>query len=285
MSLSLARVAAIHPGDHSVDLVMYDTGRRISGVQVMAGVATSSSGSHDMAVPDTPPSGDVWDMRQPTGRDIIAVVGKIGAMPIVMGFLYPQISQMLFDDTNRRVHRHASDVYSTTDSAGNTEWAHPSGTYIRVGTTPAHEDLTGKNNDKTWAITKNTDTAVFFHMQVGNAGEAVANVDIDPGGNLTISINGNAVVNVGGTTAVTSVGAAVVTAPEVTLNTPQTLLTGNLSVAGSMNVMNSNGDPHASTFVGSIGVTSGDVTADSISLKEHVHKENGTGDDTDPPTG
>lgn len=51
------------------------------------------------------------------GREMSAVVVFARGVPVVLGFLLPQVGQMTFPDKNRRVDRHASGVYSTIDAA------------------------------------------------------------------------------------------------------------------------------------------------------------------------
>ena len=176
---SLARVVEIHPESNAVDIVFMDDGRRAAGVQVMAGVAGTDFGNADLTVPDTVG----YAANKSRTRDIIAVVGFVNGLPIVMGYLFPKVAECLFKDKNRKVYRHASDVYFTIDGKGNTEFSHPSGAYIRFGTSPAHEDLTAKDYDKIWKIKRNTDKAV--HIHIAQAG-GKASIDIDPAGNMAI---------------------------------------------------------------------------------------------------
>lgn len=64
----------------------------------------------------------------------------------------------------------------------------------------------------------------------------------------------------------------------VTLDTPQTNCTGNLSVAGVMNVDGAGSGGGATSVIrGTVQVIDGDVQADSISLKGHGHIEQGDG--------
>lgn len=84
---------------------------------------------------------------------------------------------------------------------------------------------------------------------------------------LTVNVagNGNVVVN--------CKVATVKADTSVTLDTPQTNLTGNLSVKGSMDIQGQGAGGAVSTFHGTINITGGDVTADTISLKGHHHIE------------
>jgi hypothetical protein len=194
--ISLAKVTRVVPGGHAVDLLFMDTGDRVPAVQVMTGYASGDTGLVDLVQPDQ--GEDQWDPSRIGEREVIACVSYYKNIPVVIGFLFPQVCQMLFDRQNFKVDRHASDVYTTTDNDGNHELFHPSGTYLRIGTAPAHEDLTGLDFDKKWAITKNTDKAVHVHLSVRNAGAEVASLDIDPAGNVTLGHSGNYTQNVGG---------------------------------------------------------------------------------------
>lgn len=194
--IDLAKVVRVVPGGHAVDLLFMDTGDRVPAVQVMAGAASGNTGLVDLVQPDQ--GSDQWDPTRLGEREVIACVTYYKNIPVVIGFLFPQVCQMLFERQNFKVDRHASDVYTTTDNDGNHELFHPSGTYLRIGTAPAHEDLTGQDFDKKWAITKNTDKAVHVHLSVRNAGAEVASLDIDPDGNVSLVHSGNFVQSVGG---------------------------------------------------------------------------------------
>lgn len=261
--LRLARVAAVHPEDHSVDLVMVDDGSRHAGAQVLSQSASTSSGTHDLPTPSTPASGDPWSLTEPTDRDMLAVCAMYGRRPVVLGFLYPQVSQMLFKDKDRRVARHSSDVYSTTDGKGNTEWRHPSGLYVRIATDPAHEDLTGKDGDGKWKITKNTDQQPHFHVELPGKWS----VDVEPAaGNMVVQTTGSADVTAGGNTSVTC--------PKLTVTCPDSTFTGKVTVKGLLTYqagLSGSGGP--ATIAGNVTVSGGEVSADGIGLKGHHHSD------------
>lgn len=213
------RVVAIHPEDHSCDLVLLTDGTRLSGVQIMSSSASTNTGLNDLVVPATAPGGDRWSASQRTGRDIIAIVDWCEGNPYVVGFLFPQVCQMTFKEANRKVDRHASDFYHTVDGKGNAEWYHPSGTYLRIGESPAHEDLTGKDFDGKWAIKNNTGTAPHMQLVVASGGSPKCTVNIDPGGNVTV----------------TSVAAGKFVFPAGTLiDTPDAHFTGNIKADGDI---------------------------------------------------
>lgn len=243
MTMSLGRVVAVHPEDNSVDLVMVADNARMVAVQVLSGAASGSTGLADLTDPLPANDADKWDRFTPTARDITAVVGYIGRHPVVVGFLFPQVSQVLFARTNFRVDRHASDAYSTLDEGGNFEWAHPSGTFVRVAESPEHEDLTGMDFDGRWAIGRNTDTAPWLSIMVKAAGVEAARLRIDPMGNVTLAHAGNlavqtagaasfdvtsdVTVNAGGSTTVNGTGAVTITSQDsVQIQAPSFTVTG-----------------------------------------------------------
>lgn len=212
--LDLAKVVEIHPESHAVDLEFMDDGRRIPGVQVLSHSAGGDMGLSDLSQP----TNVGYDEKPSQKRDIYAAVSWSGSMPFVIGFLFPQVAQCLFEDINRMVYRHASDVYMTVDGDGNTEVFHPSGTYLRIGTKPEHEDLTGKDYDQIWKIDRNTDKAVHVHLEVASAGSKVASLDIDPSGNLSIENSGEAHWHSGGQMAFESDSGISLDAPRIDLN-------------------------------------------------------------------
>lgn len=185
--LRLAKVVAVYPGGYSVDLKFYDDGSQASNVQVLSGRPVSTStGVSDMPTPDVPAGGSQWSMQDTKTTDMIGVVGFVRGVPVVVGFLYPQVNQMLFSDKDRMVYRHKSGVYFTIDKDGNLEMCHPSGAYIRFGDSPDHEDLTGKDFDGKWKIP----TTEAVSIRVAQAG-GKAVITISPSGDIAISSDGD----------------------------------------------------------------------------------------------
>lgn len=154
-----------HPEDYSVDLVMLDDGSRIVGAQVMTMNGSARAGSVDL--PYVGKKKDKWDLSERTDNEATAIVGMMRGNPVVMGFIYPQVSQMTFDDPDRRMNRHQSDVYSTIDGSGNIEVYHPSGAFVRIGESPLHEDLGRKNFDKNFDAVKNKDKKPHIRIGIG----------------------------------------------------------------------------------------------------------------------
>lgn len=289
MTFELGIVVASYPQGQSVDVLLASDGSRLSNVQVMVPTGSSDSGTVDLPDIGAPVGEDRWIITGPVDRYVRAVIGTISGVPVCMGFLLPQITQMTFDQKNRHIHRHPSDVYSTIDGAGNLETYHPSGTYFRIGASGAHEDLTGQDYDKQWAIAKNTGAAVHAHLSVANAGTVVATVDIDPSGNINIQNNGNLTATVGGnmlatvsgTTSINSTGNAEVTAPTITLNGTNIVLNGSTLINGPLAQGTGSGGGSA-TLLGPLTVTN-DVTAEGTSLHTHRHTSTTPGTPTTPP--
>lgn len=244
----LGYVVATHPEDHSVDLVMCDDGTRLIGVQVMSVGGSARTGHVDM--PEVPETNNKWDITKPNGQDQKAVVVFSKAGPVVMGFLLPQISQMTFKDGKRRMNRHQSDVYHTIDGEGNMELHHPSGAYVRMGEKLDHEDLSNKNFDESFKIDRNTDKKVGGRVSISGA-----EAQVDKDGNFKLSIKNT----------------------EVTIDKD-----GNCKIKSDKDVIIE--APNLIVKNGNVKVPDGDVTAGTISLKNHVHSGVERGDqNTDPP--
>jgi hypothetical protein len=171
-------------------------------------MASTNTGFLDLPTPTPPASGNPQDPTPTNNRDIYAGCLSLLGRPVVIGFFTPQGAQLLFARANFRVDRHASDVYSTINDSGDTETYHPSGTYFRIGASPAHEDLTGQDLNRQWKIVRNTAAAPHVHLTVANAGTTVATLDFDPSGNVTLTHNGNLTVNTTGNLSATIQGAA-----------------------------------------------------------------------------
>lgn len=282
MSLDLARVVAVHPESGSVDLVTVAGGRRITGVKVMSGSLTRQSGFAGLHKPDA----QGFDADDTGGREALAVVASFGQVPVVLGFLPPQVSAMMFADVDRMVYRHPSDVYFTIDADGNTELSHPSGAFLRIATSSGHEDLTGKDYDGKWKISRNTGKQVHMHFEI--PGQAM--VDLSPAGALSITCSANATIDVGGAASVTAGGAASVTsggpatmkAPSIKLDSPMVECTGALKVAlvtttGGLSSLGTAGGGTAK-IAGGAEITGGALTHMGVNVgSTHVHDMTNSG--------
>jgi hypothetical protein len=199
-SLQLGIVVAVYPQGQSIDVLLPDSGSRLTNIQVMMASGSDTTGTVDLPDPGLPTDDTRWSYALTAKRNIIAVLASYKGIPMCIGFIMPQVGQMTFAQKNRRIMRHASDVYSSIDQYGNIEVAHPSGTYIRIGTSPAHEDLTGKDFDGEWKIGANTATAPYLNVSIANGGVLQAQLQIDPQGNTTLAATTTTVVSAGGIT-------------------------------------------------------------------------------------
>ncbi|WP_244097749.1 hypothetical protein [Burkholderia anthina] len=276
-ALKIGVVVAVYERGASVDVLLDDDGSRLANVQVLVPSASSNTGTVDLPHIGGPVDETRWLYASANQQRLMrAVVSFIRGIPICIGFLLPQVSQMTFDRPNFRIKRHASDVYSSINDTGDTEYYHPSGTYFRIGASPAHEDLTGKDFDQQFKVVRNTGAAPHVHLQVANAGAAVATIDIDPSGNISIQHNGNMTVNVGGNLQANVTGTADLKSPNVTIDSPQTTCTGALTVQGplafesGMTGQAGEGGGDTITINGTIRST-GDQIAGTISQIGHKH--------------
>ena len=149
-------------------------------------------------------------------RELFCVVGFLPGGPVVFGFLFPQVAQMMFENEQQMIYRHASDVYTTITKEGEITVRHPSGTSIKIGEDLTVADLTKKDFDEFWKIAKNLKTKPGFRLTISSYNdqskkiETKASVTIAPSGAVTI------------------------TASHVTVDTPEAHFTGNIVADGDV---------------------------------------------------
>lgn len=189
-------VVAVNHEDHSVDVLLSD-GRRMTGVQVLAGVgASAKTGSFNL--PTVPPSDgkDKWDVSQKNGKDQIAVIDFVEDIPVVVGFLYPQISEMTFADKDLYFFRHQSDATISIEKDGSIQVAHPGGTYLKIGSDPEPKDHAGTNIDENLELTENLGVATTVRIGVAgaNGGDHVVRLTMSPDGKVELLAEDNITV-------------------------------------------------------------------------------------------
>ena len=212
MTARIGIVVATHPEDHSVDIVMADDGSRLVGVQVTTPNGSTRSGTVDM--PEIKRTGDKWDITKPTDQEMKALVSFVGTNPVVTGFLFPQVNQMLLKDGKARRYRHQSDVETLIDGDGNIQVTHPGGTYIRIGEAVDADALAGKHADKS-ASDRNTGRQVYVH--IGMAG-GVATLTFAPDGTISIMTKAAFQLKATGAINIESEASITLKAPRVDLN-------------------------------------------------------------------
>lgn len=194
MAMRRGIVVATHPEDHSVDIVMSSNGARLTGVQVLVPSGSTRTGTTDL--PYVPEKKDKWDVTERSDQEIIAVVDDVDGFPMVVGFLYPQINQILHDDPKLMVSRHQSDVKWSIDGDGEIQLDHPSGAYVRIGEAADKVDMSGKNSDKNSKIDRNTEKKV--NVRIGLAGNMVV-VTLTPDGDMIVKLKRNYALDADGT--------------------------------------------------------------------------------------
>lgn len=192
LEMCLARVVDIHPKENSVDVRVLRDNRRFTSVPVVGPSNTGTSGTVDLSIPDLTTGRDEkskWDSVGTDKRDTIAVIGFADGAPLCFGFIMPPISEMTMPDEigkERRLSRHASDVYSSTDKDGNSEWCHPSATWVAATETPQKFKLTEKDYDGLWRVKRNVDRALHGIISWWHGGEKKekARLHLKPVGDL-----------------------------------------------------------------------------------------------------
>ena len=192
MTLRKAIVVEVHPQDHSVDLVMLDDGTRHIGVQVLTPNGSARTGMVDL--PEIPKLDNKWDITKRNGQDMEALVDFVGRTPVVTGFTFPQINQMLLKDPKARRFRHQSDVETLIDGDGNMQISHPSGTYIRIGEAVDADTLSGKYADNS-ATDRNQAKAVNVHIAMAGG---TATFTIAPNGAVSLTTQSTVAVEAQG---------------------------------------------------------------------------------------
>lgn len=179
-------VVAVHPEDHSVDVAL-SNGQRLTGVQVLSHIgASEKTGTFNMpTVPET--DGDKWDVSEKKhDKYQIAIVDYVDDMPVVVGFLYPQISQMTFPDKDLFFFRHQSDTTVSIEADGSIQISHPGGTYLRIGDSPEPKEHEGTNADESLERTENVDLPTTVRIGVRDGGDHMVKLTMQPDGKVEL---------------------------------------------------------------------------------------------------
>lgn len=175
-SIRLAKVVKAHPSSHAVDLVFLDDGARMAGAQAMSHHASNNSGVVDLPAPAEPESEEErWRPKlanpycDDDKRDMVAVVAMVGMQAVVLGYLFPQVSEMNQPEgQHTRIDRHHSDFVQTTEETANYSLKHPSGTFLNIGDGEPPV-LDGKDHDQVYKTRRNTSRAASVTAKAGDA--------------------------------------------------------------------------------------------------------------------
>lgn len=181
-TIRIAKVVKVHHEHRAVDVVFLDNGWHATGLQVMAPTASTCTG--DLDLPEPIIEGETWDPVLYDKRDMLAVVADTEGMPLVLGFVLPTVSEMVFEEKNIRVRRHVSDFYELTNDQGDHEWVHPSGAVIRMGGNAANS-YRPSDYDKRWVIKRNRNKATEILISRGS-GSATTFVHLKASGEVII---------------------------------------------------------------------------------------------------
>lgn len=271
MSGRIGYVVDTHPEDNSVDLLMASDGARLIGVQVKTLDGSTRTGSVDL--PAVPKKANKWDITKLTGQDLKALVDYYDGTPVVTGFLFPQINQVLSNDPKLKINRHQSDVITTVDGDGNTQMAWASGLYIRVAEDPNKVDMTGQNADENAVFDRNTGRQ--YHVRISLAGKQVE-FTMSPNGNALMELKGDLDVAADGHVNVVCNDSTVTASDSVTIDTPQTTITGHLSVLGGMDLEGGSGSTMEIT--GAMNISGGSISHNGKNIgSTHTHSGVATG--------
>lgn len=188
--VKLGKVVAVRNESHSIDVLFTDTGVTARKVPVLAWNATTVSGvvsltpptvDRDVFVRKTYPGEPANMLRPPSypegpGRDIYAAVIQVEGSQhgltglLALGFLYPQVSEMLFPNEEEFcdffLHRYASDFEHIMTANGKMAWQHPAGMRITVGRNLDRIALYHKDHDGRYEIRRNRDQRVGMRIHL-----------------------------------------------------------------------------------------------------------------------
>ncbi len=193
----VAKVVAVNPESHALDIAYLDGGFA-SNVPALSQWAGTTHGTVFTPIPtyesnvpqrktypfNTSMKFDEETNPDKTGQDQYVLVvqlegsltglGQSGA--IVLGYIYPQVSEMLFAaGENKEFHnfylfRHPSDLEEIRDKTGKWALQHPSGTRAAMGENTDRVVLREKDYDKRYRLRRNIERAVNWLLRVVRGG-------------------------------------------------------------------------------------------------------------------
>lgn len=200
--LKLGKVIRVDQAARAADVTLMDGSGVLYGVGVLGPVTSTASGLSYLPTPYVANEGD--DAPKANGlRDMYVVIGfldAVGTLPVILGFLPPQATQMGFADKpgfeNQKLERHEGDRYSRqvgdtvatlggSDALSEEEHRFPDNSYLKIyGSDKALTDLTGENEDDGThpvKFKKEQRKGFYFQHASGTA------IQCDPDGHLRIS--------------------------------------------------------------------------------------------------
>jgi hypothetical protein len=222
--LALGKVFKVYPEANAVDVVLMDGGI-LRKVQVVSLYASSRTGVANLPIPEYKNlSNNLLDKQlfllpcESNESDVFAIVAFLGNSifkAIVLGFLYPEHTELLCDklqdgnkDASQYLFKHASNVYTRISEKGDVEVSHPSGFFLKVGESVERTAInnydvkvrpfkwknptTGELSAASYAYLAHPSGDTFTIDPEGNIEENIVGNDyITIEGNLDISIKGN----------------------------------------------------------------------------------------------
>ena len=194
----VARVNRYHPEKHSCDVTIMESQRPLAGVYILSGSMNSTNHGYNNLVDPTPQPLDPFEQKNTEIRDTYAIVVFSKQVPLIIGFLYPEITQMHFERHNFKIDRHGSDHYITLNESADSETYHPSSSYVRFAENLDHEDLTHLDYDSSWEIKNNIEKAPGVRVHIAHRDpehldrppHVFATIQCDANGNIDVTNDG-----------------------------------------------------------------------------------------------
>ena len=210
--LKVGKVVAINPESHALDIAYLDGGFA-NNVPTLSAAAGTTFGLSFLPVPtyekDVPqrktyphPVNMTYDEEtnpDKTGQDQYVLVAQLeGSLTglgmsgaIVLGYFYPQVSEMLLDKgengqfKNHLLFRHPSDLQVTIDKNANLDIQYPGGSRIAMGNTNK-KILRKKDYDKRYQLRRNINVAASILVRAVNGGVEMATAGFNAIGELDL---------------------------------------------------------------------------------------------------
>lgn len=189
----LSQVLTVHPEDHAVSVIL----PALSGLRSTPFIADEVSGAVGLKARVLQQRAGPWfgHVDLPRVGDWGLVVFPHGTHDYVvwLGCLYQDFNHLGTGPAKERTDTHDSGVWSRIDEQGQTEWVHPSGTYLRVGTgTDITKDATTNSERTRYERHGRTKRKVAYPIPLRSSPTMFIKhtsgltVEVDPDGNITI---------------------------------------------------------------------------------------------------